>query len=600
MKNASFPTGVKPDISAVLTQANGTKINLQNKDFSYGSVSFKSGTSNSSEFSVGAAIIGEFRFGLMNDKGDFSGINYVNATIEPKLTHNGITLDMGKFWFVNHKESGNVITCETYDALQILDEHQLYEDQITYPTTIASIVNKIAAARGFTATGMANGSMEVEDPGDDEMTERECLSYLAQMMGQFVVADGNNLHFDWYNPNSKHDAGVTFSHDLRTDPTIITGVKVYPDGSEVDTSEGENGYVVTISDNPFITESNVATVASIISSAVVGTSFYPGTISILANPAIEAGDVLSVQTDKQTVTVYATTVTYKLQLQESVTADADPYAGDMRLSKSQKLKKIAKKAAEQQIQDDLNDTDSPLSQAISSGGGGSGGGGGLPAGDASCNIDVADEETDTIESHLAQIKNDEKSFSYIEAQVQKAKSGNAESYQVSIGKPFDTSTEAPEVDMDLHVNMGNEGKDFRALMRQYGTASFTGPNYEDGYAQMIYHQIKRHGIPAFDAMAGKRTNGAYKIYASTTRMGAGAVEATTSATVEGEDPPADSDQLITVRIGKEEAASSQTLMYGTVRVVDALLLRGGDGNTYYRISVDGNGNLQATEVPDAN
>ena len=266
------------------------------------------------------------------------------------------------------------------------------------------------------------------------------MSYLAQMMGQYVAADGNNLHFGWYTPGSKHDAGVTFSHDLRTEPTTITGVKVYPDGSEVDTSEGENGYVVTISDNPFITESNVATVASIISAAVVGTSFYPGTISILANPAIEAGDVLTVQTDKQAVTVYATTVTYKLQLQESITADSDPYAGDMRLSKAQKLKKIAKKAAEQQIQDDLDNSDSPLSQAISSGGGGSGGGGGLPAGDVGCNIDVADEETDTIERHLVQIKNDEKQFSYIEAQVQKVKSGTAESYQVNIGKP---TTPAP-------------------------------------------------------------------------------------------------------------------------------------------------------------
>src|SRR5699024_2415352 len=120
----------------------------------------------------------------------------------------------------------------------------------------------------------------------------------------------------------------------------------------------------------------------------------------------------------------------------------------------------------------------------------------LPAGDVSCNIDVADEETDTIERHLVQIKNDEKQFSYIEAQVQKVKSGTAESYQVNIGKPHDTSTEAEEVDLDLHVNMGNEGKDFRALMRQYGTATFSGPNYEDGYAQMVYHQVKRHGISA--------------------------------------------------------------------------------------------------------
>lgn len=389
MRDLTFPAGVKPSIAIKIKQADGTVYTLTDKNIQAGSVSFAFGTSNGGEFTIGGAVIGSFKFNIINRMQIWDSINYINATVEPTLTFGEKTLNMGKYWFVNHKETGSVIVCETYDALQILDEHQIHEDDIVYPTTVQDLAQKIASKRGFTVTGLLNGSIPINDPKNDDMTERECFSYLAQMTGQFVVAKGDTLVFGKYDKKTFHDAGVTFSHDLRTEPISITGVRVCVDDTNNSTG-GTAGYMVEIQDNPFITKENMDSVKTALMNNIVGISFYPGTFSIRANPAIEAGDGLTLTTDKRTVKVYATTITYKLQLQESITADADDYAGDMRLSKRRKISQIAKKAAQNAISEDLKNPDSELSQAI-------GGGSGSSKGEV---VYIQDSVTQTVPSSL--------------------------------------------------------------------------------------------------------------------------------------------------------------------------------------------------------
>lgn len=421
MKNTNFPAGVRPNVTIEIHESDGgIIIKLHASDIVAGSLSIKSGTSNSGEFTVGGAVIGSLQFGIMNDTGDFSDINFVNAYAEVYCSatdSEGKTYGVycGRFWFVNHKETGNVINCEANDMMQIMDEHQMYELELSYPTTASVIVNKIMAELQKTFPELAlsgfgaSDDFNIEkDSVNDDMTWRECFSYIAQANGKYVrdhafsdespLVDGvitlrEEILFDWYDMDNPYDAGVTFSHDLRTEAITITGAKVYPNGSEESQDVGANGYMLVISDNPFITEENLDDISQRINSAVTGISFYPGTFSIKANPAIEAGDVLTVQTDKQTIKTIATTVTYKISLQESIIAEADEYAGDMRVSK----KKRAKQAVQKMVQDEtnktisnmandpnspmwdavdngisgqLNDPDSELSQAIAGGGGG--------------------------------------------------------------------------------------------------------------------------------------------------------------------------------------------------------------------------------------
>lgn len=376
MKTTANIAGIKPVISGTLHLQGQSDITLSNSDFVQNSLAFKSGTSNSSEFSVGAAIIGECDFSLMNDSGKFSGLDWFDSRVEITLTADGTALDMGYFYVVKHHELGNVVTVESYNALKILDEHALYELTqdygLTFPCTVSAILTALQSQHGFTITGCRGSNITVQDPQSDMMTQRALISYIAQLSGQYVKAVGQNLQFTWYNTGTVYNAGNTFSHDLRTSDISITGCKVSTEDGTASETRGTAGYMLNISDNPLITSGNVSAVADLIYAAVGGITYRPGSVSIVANPAIEAGDLLSVNTGQESgITIIATTLIYKPQLQQSVTADAEPYAGDLRISRSAYIKR----QAQQTINDELSNPDSNLSKAIDAGGGGGGGSG---------------------------------------------------------------------------------------------------------------------------------------------------------------------------------------------------------------------------------
>lgn len=360
MKTTANIAGVKPSISGSLLLRSGT-VTLSDRDFLNGSIKFRGGTSESSEFTVGAAIIGGLDFTLINDDGRFSGLDWFDSRVSISLTINGTDIAMGTYYVVKHYERGNVVTVECHDALKILDEYQIYEDEITWPADSAEVAAKIASRHGLSVSGLTSG-IQIPDPGNDMMTERECIAYIGQIQGKYVRVHNTVISFEWYNTADVHDAGTTFSHDLRTDDIEITGVKVTTsDGTKTET-RGESGYMLTITSNPFITADNVAAIADKIGAAVTGIKYRPGDVSIMSNPAIEPGDVLRVNTGQETgVIVIASTVTYTVsRLQESITSDAEPYSGDLRI----KRKDYIKNQAQQAIDDELKNPDSNLSQAL--------------------------------------------------------------------------------------------------------------------------------------------------------------------------------------------------------------------------------------------
>jgi hypothetical protein len=375
MRNVTDIAGVKPQITGTLYLQNGSSVSLNNSDFKANTFAIQSGTSNSNEFTVGACVIGALNFTLMNDTGKFSGIDWYDSRV-------AITLDFGSnktityeyYWVVKHHEIGQLITVECYDALKILDEYNLYELTqnygITFPCYVSDILNALSREHGFTFSGCSGTNIQLEDPKNEQMTQRALLSYIAQLCGQYVKAYGIELRFGWYNLSSTTHVGTSFSHDLRTSNITITGVKVssYDDSATAEEPSGGSASPIEIEDNPFITANNVASVASTIYSAIgSGTfSYRPGDVDILSNAAIEAGDALLVDTgEEQNVLVLATNITYKPQLRESIDSDAEPYAGDLRIDRSAYIKKQAQRA----ISDDLADSNSDLSKAIAGAGG---------------------------------------------------------------------------------------------------------------------------------------------------------------------------------------------------------------------------------------
>lgn len=390
--NANINKEIKPSISATLhlnSNNPSTTATLTDNNFVSNSMVFKEGTSNSDEFTVGGAVISELDFTLMNDEGQIDAIvtDWFDARVSVDLIAkdtggNDVTLHMGYFYVAKHYEQGNFITVECYDALKILDEYNLYELGITdaqWETgiRISDLAGMIASQTQMTISGINQtyGALVVHNPNNDQMTLRACLSYLAQMCGQYVKTHylGFSYVFSWYDTSGQPiDGGTTFNHDLRTNDISIDGVVVsdYKEETIVKVPTSGATYALEIKDNPFIDATNCASVANAIYGAVNGITYRPGSASILASPAYEAGDIISINTgQEQGITMLMTNLTYKLQVTESITADAEPYAGDLRLDRTAYMKKQAQQAAENQIGDDLTDPDSDLSQAIAGAGG---------------------------------------------------------------------------------------------------------------------------------------------------------------------------------------------------------------------------------------
>ena len=103
--------------------------------------------------------------------------------------------------------------------------------------------------------------------------------------------------------------GVVYT--IVNEELIRTGEEITSDSENSESVEilyGTDDRVIKVEENPYITTSNVARVCQIISEQIFGIPFRPGTLPVLANPCLQAGDVLEV-TDNITGLVYLIPIT---------------------------------------------------------------------------------------------------------------------------------------------------------------------------------------------------------------------------------------------------------------------------------------------------
>lgn len=371
-------TKTKPKITGYLrgitAETTSNRIDLSDSDFVYNTLTIRQSTSESGEITVGAAIISSCNFTLWNHDGKFNDWEWTNSAAEIYLEFDTDKVYLGSYVIISHTTGGNTIKVEALDWLKVFDSHTLGECNITWPASAVSVINKIltTGVQNMLVSGLdAVTDITLADPADTEMTNRDALSYIAQTLGRFITSRSDEetkkttLRFSWYNVEEAYSAGVTFSHNLRTDNINVTGIEVTAaDGETTETRGDSTGYVLKISDNPFISSDNVAAIADNIAAACVGLAFRPGDFVTLSNVRIEAGDVLNIDTHEEAgVLTLATDVTYKpAQVKESIIANAEEAEGDLQISKSAYVKKV--------IRDELNNPSSALGSAVGGAGGG--------------------------------------------------------------------------------------------------------------------------------------------------------------------------------------------------------------------------------------
>ena len=90
-----------------------------------------------------------------------------------------------------------------------------------------------------------------------------------------------------------HNLYSNYSEQISTDDVVITGIRIIvkTDDDTEEFMEGQEGYVIEIKDNPFITTSTVNSIKTWLGAQLIGLRFRKANITHSSDPTIEAGDV---------------------------------------------------------------------------------------------------------------------------------------------------------------------------------------------------------------------------------------------------------------------------------------------------------------------
>lgn len=345
---------------ADIVTASGEKIPISDSELWANGFEVNDSTSSNGTFTIGALIAGKLKIKLNNIYEDYSKYDFDKASVTTyvsKSFSDGTSekLKIGEYRVSETSYDGSLITLTCLDNINNFNRE--YDSNLSYPTTAYEVVRDacIKCDVPFTMARFDNSDYTINEiPSDNQkLTYGQVIAYILQLSGlwgkcghdgelligwydmsQFEsqnynggtfstkttpYSDGNSVdggNFTDYSSGDSADGG-TFTEtrnyhniytqkdlNVATDDVVITGVKVTVTSKEDKTKDvnalaGKEGYVVSISDNPFISAEKAQTVANYIFKKIGGMRFRPLDATLLSNPLIESGDVALVTDRKQ-------------------------------------------------------------------------------------------------------------------------------------------------------------------------------------------------------------------------------------------------------------------------------------------------------------
>lgn len=370
---------------ADIVTASGEKIPISDSDLWANGFEVNDSTSSNGTFTIGALIAGKLKIKLNNIYEDYSKYDFDKASVTAyvsKSFSDGTTekLKIGEYRVSETSYDGSLITLTCLDNINNFNRE--YDSNLSYPTTAYDVVRDacIKCDVPFTMARFDNSDYVINEiPSDNQkLTYGQAIAYILQLSGlwgkcghdgelligwydmsQFdsrgynggtfsttttPYSDGDNVdggNFTDYSSGDSVDGG-TFTEarnyhnvytqkdlNVATDDVVITGVKVTVTSKEdkakdVNTLAGKEGYVVSISDNPFIPADKAQTVANYIFKKIGGMRFRPLDATLLSNPLIESGDVALVTDRKQnTYSCFISNRTFTVGSGTKISCDAE-------------------------------------------------------------------------------------------------------------------------------------------------------------------------------------------------------------------------------------------------------------------------------------
>ena len=370
---------------ADIVTASGEKIPISDSELWANGFEVNDSTSSNGTFTIGALIAGKLKIKLNNIYEDYSKYDFDKASVTAyvsKSFSDGTTekLKIGEYRVSETSYDGSLITLTCLDNINNFNRE--YDSNLSYPTTAYEVVRDacIKCDVPFTMARFDNSDYMINEiPSDNQkLTYGQVIAYILQLSGlwgkcghdgelligwydmsQFdsqgydggtfstkttPYSDGDTLNGGNFTDYSSGDSvdGGTFTEarnyhnvytqkdlNVATDDVVITGVKVIVTSKEDKTKDvnalaGKDGYVVSISDNPFIPADKAQTVASYIFKKIGGMRFRPLDATLLSNPLIESGDVALVTDRKQnTYSCFISNRTFTVGSGTKISCDAE-------------------------------------------------------------------------------------------------------------------------------------------------------------------------------------------------------------------------------------------------------------------------------------
>lgn len=369
---------------ADIVTASGEKIPISDSELWANGFEVNDSTSSNGTFTIGALIAGKLKIKLNNIYEDYSKYDFDKASVTAyvsKSFSDGTTekLKIGEYRVSETSYDGSLITLTCLDNINNFNRE--YDSNLSYPTTAYEVVRDacIKCDVPFTMARFDNSDYVINEiPSDNQkLTYGQVIAYILQLSGLWgKCGHDGELLIGWYDmsqfesqnynggtfstkttPYSDGDSvdGGTFKYsdgdsadggtftearnyhniytqkdlNVATDDVVITGVKVTVTSKEdkakdVNALAGKEGYVVSISDNPFISAEKAQTVANYIFKKIGGMRFRPLDATLLSNPLIESGDVALVTDRKQnTYSCFISSRTFTVGSGTKISCDAE-------------------------------------------------------------------------------------------------------------------------------------------------------------------------------------------------------------------------------------------------------------------------------------
>lgn len=322
-------------------------------------------SSSSSEFEIGAAVIGEALITLNNRTGKFDNKTFYGAHIS---AYTGILVDekpelleMGHYIVDEPVSPGISIALTAYDNMILLDK--AYVPGITYPATLAQIAQDACVQCGVILESLQfPRSSYVVATAPTDVTCREVMAAVAQLAGCYVKARPNGrIAITWYADAASNTISTLYSKNVCTDDVTITGITVI--SGETTAKSGADGYRLAISDNILLEEEKAQETADYLGNKLIGLTFRPLSVSCHSDPSIEAGDRIAVKDEKGNTyqTVVTTTTFTVLESQKIACNAASPTVnGGQRLSETSKAIIASRKYTNEAVEYERTERESAI------------------------------------------------------------------------------------------------------------------------------------------------------------------------------------------------------------------------------------------------